>query len=57
VSAHRRLISNTSSGSLSEMAPMILLIDIPNRYLAKISQKMVYLQAFRSFHLHVDMAA
>ena len=26
-SAHRRLVSNTSSGSLSKMAPMILLLD------------------------------
>jgi len=56
VSAQRRLISNTSSGSFNEMAPMILLINILTVYVIIISKKRVRTQGFRSFHHHADMA-
>jgi hypothetical protein len=47
VSAQRRLVSNTSSGSFSEIAPMILLQYVSIRYFIKISLKRVTLQALR----------
>jgi hypothetical protein len=56
VSAQRRLVSNISSGSFSEMAPMIFLLDMLNGYLVRISQKRVYLQGSRSFSRQATMA-
>lgn len=56
ISAHRLLVSNTSSDSFSEMARIILLLYRLDRYRPNISMKMVCPQGSRSFPRQANMA-